>query len=315
MFQIKKIGMFLAASVVLAGCAAPPAASPTTAPSPTQLAQATAVPAEATAAPSSTATETPYDAEFIDSMIVHHQGAVSMANDALKNAERPEIKKLSEEIIKAQEAEIKQMQDWRKAWYPELPDTGGTGMSMGMMEVAQGDAPYDLRFIDAMIPHHQGAIDMAEDLKRNTQRPELLKLADDIIQAQTAEIAQMRAWRDEWSGSAAAAAQSEVMIQAPAMAMVMGGDVVIDLVKSPEAGWLVIHAGDGEQTGDVIGYTAVPAGESRNVVVKVSAVPAKMVAMLHADKGTTGKYEFPGDDAPLMVNGKPVTAAFPTMAH
>jgi hypothetical protein len=248
-------------------------------------------------------------------MIMHHQGAVAMANDALKQAQRPEIKQLAEAIIQAQEAEIKQMQDWRKAWFPGLPDTGGTGMSMGMMEVAAGNEPYDLRFIDAMIPHHQGAIDMAEDLKKNTQRPELLKLADDIIKAQTAEIAQMRAWRAEWAGSAATVAQVEAAIQVPSMAMVMDSDLMIDLVKSPEVGWLVIHAANGDEPGDVLGYVAVPAGESQNVVVKVSAIPAKMIVMLHVDKGVAGKFEFPGDDTPLMLDGKPVTATFSTMAH
>jgi uncharacterized protein (DUF305 family) len=297
MFKNKLLGGFLAAAMALAACSAPPAAP------------------AATPATGAAAAEAPYDARFIDSMIVHHEGAVAMAGDLKKNTQRPELLKLADDIIRAQEAEIKQMQDWRKAWYPDLPITGGTGMSMGMMEVAAGAEPYDLRFIDAMIPHHQGAIDMAEDLKQNTQRPELLKLADDIIKAQTGEIEQMRAWRAEWSGSAAAAAQAEAVIQAPAMAMIMGSDLVIDLVKSPEAGWLVIHAANGDEAGEVLGHAAVPAGETKAVKVKVSGIPAKMIAMLHVDKGVAGEYEFPGEDAPLMIDGKPVTATFATMAH
>lgn len=311
MCHMKGFAILLTAAGVLVGCAAPPATSASPAGQPAQV---TTAPVETPAAASST-DAAPYDARFIDSMIVHHEGAVAMATDALKQAERPEIKQLAEAIIKAQEVEIKQMQDWRTAWYPDLPDTGGTGMSMGMMEVAAGDGPYDLRFIDAMIPHHQGAIDMAEDLTMNTQRPELRKLADDIIKAQTAEIEQMRAWRAAWSGSAAAAAQAEAVIQAPATAMIMGRDLVIDLVKSPEAGWLVIHAANGDQAGEVLGYTAVPAGESKAVAVTVSAIPPKMIAMLHVDRGVAGQYEFPGDDAPLVIDGKPVTAAFATMAH
>jgi uncharacterized protein (DUF305 family) len=293
--------MILMAAAWIAGCSAPPATLPAVAPAiqPAQTA----------------ATESPYDARFIDSMIVHHQGAVDMAKDLKNNTQRPELLKLADDIIKAQEAEITQMQDWRKTWYPDLADTGGTGMSMGMMEVAAGDEPYDLRFIDAMIPHHQGAIDMAEDLKKNTQRPELLKLADDIIKAQTAEIEQMRAWRAVWSGNAAAAAQTDAVIQAPSMAMIMGSDLVIDLVKSPEAGWLVIHAADGDQPGDVLGYSAVPAGETKAVKVKVSSILPKMIAMLHVDKGAAGQYEFPGEDVPLMIDGEPVIATFSTMAH
>jgi len=49
-------------------------------------------------------------------MIPHHQGAVAMANEALQKSKKDEIKTLANGIIKAQNAEIKQMQDWQTAW-------------------------------------------------------------------------------------------------------------------------------------------------------------------------------------------------------
>ena len=49
-------------------------------------------------------------------MTPHHQGAITMAKEALDRAEHTEIKTLANQIIKAQEAEIKQMQDWKTAW-------------------------------------------------------------------------------------------------------------------------------------------------------------------------------------------------------
>ena len=58
-----------------------------------------------------------FDLRFINAMIPHHQGAITMAQDALGKSKRPEIKQLAQEIIKAQEVEIKQMQQWRQAWY------------------------------------------------------------------------------------------------------------------------------------------------------------------------------------------------------
>jgi hypothetical protein len=90
----------------------------------------------------------PYDALFIDSMILHHEGAITMAQQALTEAERPEIKQLAEAIITAQEREITQIREWRTAWFPDLAPTQGVGMDMGTMEVA-GDAskPFDQRFI------------------------------------------------------------------------------------------------------------------------------------------------------------------------
>jgi uncharacterized protein (DUF305 family) len=142
----------------------------------------------------------PYDAAFIDSMIVHHEGAVIMANQALEQAERPELLALANEIISAQEAEIAQMNDWRSAWYPDLAETSGMTMDMGPMEVPAGDTPFDQRFIEAMIPHHEGAITMAQDALQNAERQEIKDLANEIISAQEAEIAQMRQWLSEWYG-------------------------------------------------------------------------------------------------------------------
>lgn len=143
----------------------------------------------------------PYDAQFIDSMIVHHQGAVTMAQQALEQSERPEILSLAEAIILAQETEITQMQTWRQAWYPDLSPTGGLHIGMGAMMVEEDESrSYDLRFIEAMILHHEGAIDMAQDALKNAKQSEIKDLAQAIISAQEAEIAQMKQWRLEWFG-------------------------------------------------------------------------------------------------------------------
>ncbi len=144
----------------------------------------------------------PYDAQFIDSMIEHHSGAITMAQDALKQSERPEIKQLAETIIRDQEKEVEQMRTWRQQWYPDLAPTGGMGMDMGDMTVG-GDAsqPYDQRFITAMIAHHNGAISMARDAQQNAERQEIKDLAGLIITAQEAEIQQMQQWQKEWFGT------------------------------------------------------------------------------------------------------------------
>jgi uncharacterized protein (DUF305 family) len=141
----------------------------------------------------------PYDAQFIDSMIEHHQGAITMAQQAQREAERPELKQLADTIIKDQEAEIAQMQQWRQQWFPDLAPTRGMGMDMGTMEVANDpNKPFDQRFIEAMIPHHEGAIAMAQDAQQKAERQEIKDLAGRIITAQEAEIAQMREWQQAW---------------------------------------------------------------------------------------------------------------------
>jgi uncharacterized protein (DUF305 family) len=142
----------------------------------------------------------PYDATFIDGMIVHHQGALVMADQVIKESQRPELLQLAEAIRKTQQAEIEQMQTWRKAWYPDLPDSGGMNMDMGPMEVPAGETPFDQRFIEAMIPHHEGAVAMARDAMQKAERQEIKTLAQAIITAQEAEIAQMREWLKAWYG-------------------------------------------------------------------------------------------------------------------
>ena len=52
------------------------------------------------------------DVDFVRGMIPHHQGAIDMAKVVIANGKDPEIRKLAEGVVTAQEAEIKEMQDW-----------------------------------------------------------------------------------------------------------------------------------------------------------------------------------------------------------
>lgn len=58
-----------------------------------------------------------FDKAFLSEMIMHHEGAVDMAEAALENAKHDEIKTMANAIISAQTTEIKQMQDWQNTWY------------------------------------------------------------------------------------------------------------------------------------------------------------------------------------------------------
>lgn len=152
------------------------------------------------------------DSAFVTDMIPHHQGAIDMALIAQSKAEHPEIRKMADDIISAQKSEIADMKNMRLEMNHmnnmDHSDDAGHGDHMGMSQAEMGmsgdmsmlssSKQFDKTFMDQMIPHHQGAIRMAEKELASGKDPDLKKLARAIIKAQTAEIAQMRAWRAKW---------------------------------------------------------------------------------------------------------------------
>lgn len=160
------------------------------------------------------AADSNYDLRFIDAMAMHHQSAIVMAREVQEKSQRPEIKQLASSIIKDQNKEIAQMQQWRQAWYPQASEQpvayGGANKSVVPMSAKQhenmmmaedlgaADAQFDLRFINAMIPHHEGAVTMAKDALNKSKRPEIKQLAQTIITSQQAEVEQMKQWRKSW---------------------------------------------------------------------------------------------------------------------
>lgn len=76
----------------------------------------------------------PFDREFIDQMIPHHQGAIRMAAMELGGGEDQEVRDLATAIIAAQSAEIKQMNSWREKWYGSPSPSGGVPNTDSMMD-------------------------------------------------------------------------------------------------------------------------------------------------------------------------------------
>jgi uncharacterized protein (DUF305 family) len=153
------------------------------------------------------------DATFIADMTAHHRGAIEMARIAQHRAGHQEIRRLADDIVAAQEGEISVMRTIRRDMHDmDEHGNGQEGMSdaeMGMdMDPAmlEDAAPFDRAFIDMMVPHHEGAVAMAEQLLEDGEQPALRNMADDIIAAQTEEIARMREWRKDWYGSARSSA-------------------------------------------------------------------------------------------------------------
>ena len=181
-------------------------------------------------APAASADHNAADVAFAQQMIVHHQGAIEMADLASSRAANQQVKDLAARIKAAQAPEIEQMTGWLTLWGAAMTtsaaasssddgmggmDHGGmsgmgkegemssgarSGMAMpGMMSdtqmqqlTAATGAEFDRLFLQLMIMHHQGAIEMADTEIAQGSNPAALALAESIKTSQTAEITEMQ---------------------------------------------------------------------------------------------------------------------------
>lgn len=168
----------------------------------------TAPSGQTTSSPQSSSTSTANDADemFVTMMIPHHQQAIDMADILLaKDGADSRVIELAEQIKAAQGPEIDTMLGWLEDWGVDYdPDSmdgmdhgsmGGDGMmseeDMTLLEDADA-AEASRLFLEQMIMHHEGAVDMARTALDDAQNPDVLDLAQQVIDDQTAEIATMQ---------------------------------------------------------------------------------------------------------------------------
>ena len=135
------------------------------------------------------------DQMFAAMMVPHHEQAIQMSELALLNTTNPEILALATEIKAAQGPEIEQMKSWGSS---KMGSHAGHMMDEGMLtddEMAQlkeaRGAEFDRLFLEGMIKHHQGAIQMA-DMIIDSVNEEAALLGKNIVDSQSAEIERMR---------------------------------------------------------------------------------------------------------------------------
>jgi uncharacterized protein (DUF305 family) len=155
------------------------------------------------------------DVLFAQQMIPHHEQALEMAQLVDGRAADAEIKEIAGKVEQAQDPEIRTLKGWLKSWkQPTAAESAsgmdhgahggnskgqGEGESGGMMSDADmaelkglKGAAFDKAFAEMMIEHHNGAIAMAEDERRDGRNGEAKRMADDIVEGQSAEVEQLR---------------------------------------------------------------------------------------------------------------------------
>lgn len=138
------------------------------------------------------------DIMFAQMMIPHHEQAIELSKLAMKNTTTRAILDLAERIKNAQQPEIEEMKGWLDDAGADMEHMGGMDdmgivgeEDMSSVRKARG-AVFDKLFLALMIAHHEGAIQMSQQVLKSTSNELVRALAQKIIDAQEAEIAEMK---------------------------------------------------------------------------------------------------------------------------
>lgn len=162
-----------------------------------------------------------FDLAYIDMMIPHHESVIALAEVALPELNDPRLVEIAEAIIATQSIENEMMRDLRSEWYGDTEHVTMDGMMQAMPGMGadmavmnqQMDSSWqvsnfcsaenkDVAFIDQIIPHHQMAIDVSEDALERATHPELIDIAEAVIEAQQTEIDYLNKIRADILGEA-----------------------------------------------------------------------------------------------------------------
>ena len=133
-----------------------------------------------------------FDLSYINAMIAHHRGAILIAKQA-GASQRAEIKDLAAEIQKSEPLAIDELYKWKKEWYhdsrlvrdPIVPNLGAY------------DDKFDLRFLNALIFHHESGILMTKEARAKSSRAEILNNTDSVENFLSSGIKMLKDWRKQ----------------------------------------------------------------------------------------------------------------------
>lgn len=131
------------------------------------------------------------DVVFLQNMITHHTQALTMSQMARNQASSPQVKDLAGRIETEQSPQVQQMSGLLTEWGVPAPSTA-SAMGHAQMPGMVSGAGFDRMFLQMMIVHHQGAVDMSQTELAQGSNPTTHNLAQQIISAQQAEISEMQ---------------------------------------------------------------------------------------------------------------------------
>lgn len=134
-----------------------------------------------------------FDLRYLNAMIAHHRGALLLAKQA-EESTRVEIRELAAAIQAGEPKLIAELYAWKKDWY----DDERTVCDPVVAQLGPVNETFDLRFLNALIAHHEAGILMTEETRRKSSRSEVLDNADAVEHFLRTSGEQLKAWRLAW---------------------------------------------------------------------------------------------------------------------
>ena len=134
------------------------------------------------------------DLRFINGMISHHQSAIYMLQQVLQNSDKQELHQLAKTIIELDTKGIQELYHLKKQIYSDQRLI----KRFNAIKLGDKDKNFDLRFLNAMINHHEEAIKVSRDLMTKSFNTELLQLANDVSTLLSENLITLKEWRRQW---------------------------------------------------------------------------------------------------------------------
>lgn len=135
-----------------------------------------------------------FDLRYINAMISHHRGAMLLAEQLLENTSRSEMRELAKNIINEEPKAIDELYSWKKDWYGDNKNVRDPIVA----NLGPADEKFDLRFINAIIAHHEEGVMMTKETRQKSSRAEILNNADAVEAFLIKGIEDLKLLRSSW---------------------------------------------------------------------------------------------------------------------
>lgn len=134
------------------------------------------------------------DLRYLNAMIAHHRGAMLLAEQAVTETQRPELQTLAQKILTDEPSAIAELYTFKSDWYNDTR----TVRDPVVAQLGEFDDKYDLRFLNALIAHHEMGLDMTSEISSKSSRTEVLNNADAVDTFLKNTLQVFKGWRMQW---------------------------------------------------------------------------------------------------------------------